>query len=223
MSHCKAASSELPNSVLKDLSQLVDSALSQAPLCSDSLAASQADYLPAARHHLTQRTGHSAAAAPNPTAELGSTSKQHQQSEAGQTCADVHTKGGITTYVKDSLASGVSSKTIGSKKVNKPAWALTADAARDVEQQEEEDLLAFAGGLEFDKYIDEQEDAELKTVLQVLAALQTFCQCLILGRQRLPECTCAVFSYSGCIMWCHPMLSNPMFFAAQSHYTCRSM
>lgn len=67
----------------------------------------------------------------------------------------------------DRLGSSGSVRSIGSKKVNKPAWAMTADAALGAEQQEEEDLLAFAGGLEFDKYIDQQEDAELRTVLQV--------------------------------------------------------
>ena len=67
----------------------------------------------------------------------------------------------------DHLGSSGSVRSIGSKKVNKPAWAMTADAALGAEQQEEEDLLAFAGGLEFDKYIDQQEDAELRTALQV--------------------------------------------------------
>ena len=51
--------------------------------------------------------------------------------------------------------------------MQKPAWALTANAAKDVEQEEEAELLAFAGGLEFDKYIAAQEDAELQDVLQV--------------------------------------------------------
>jgi len=69
------------------------------------------------------------------------------------------------------LSSSQSTKSIGSKKVNRPAWALTADAAQDAEQKEEEDLLAFAGGLEFDEYINEQEDAELRTALQVLLIL----------------------------------------------------
>lgn len=69
------------------------------------------------------------------------------------------------------LGSSASARSVGSKKAHRPAWALTADAAQDAEQQEEEDLLAFAGGLEFDKYINEQEDAELRTALQVLAQL----------------------------------------------------
>ena len=69
----------------------------------------------------------------------------------------------------DRIESSASVRSIGSKKVNKPAWAMTAGAAHDAEQQEEEDLLAFAGGLEFDKYINQQEDAELRTVLQVTA------------------------------------------------------
>ena len=65
------------------------------------------------------------------------------------------------------LGKNASSNSIGGKRVQKPAWALTANAAKDVEQEEEEELLAFAGGLEFDKYIAAQEDAELQDVLQV--------------------------------------------------------
>lgn len=67
----------------------------------------------------------------------------------------------------DQLGKSASCTSIGGKKVQKPAWALTADAAKDAEQQQEEELLAFAGGLEFDKYIAAQEDAELQGVLQV--------------------------------------------------------
>lgn len=67
----------------------------------------------------------------------------------------------------DRIGSSESVRSIGSKKANKPAWAMTADAALDAEQQEEEDLLAFAGGLEFEKYINQQEDVELRTALQV--------------------------------------------------------
>ena len=65
------------------------------------------------------------------------------------------------------FSKNASISSMGGKRVQKPAWALTANAANDVEQEEEEELLAFAGGLEFDKYIAAQEDAELQDVLQV--------------------------------------------------------
>lgn len=74
----------------------------------------------------------------------------------------------------EQLSKSVSSTSIGGKKVQKPAWALTADAAMDAEQQEEEDLLAFAGGLEFDRYIAAQEDAELQGVLQVRVCVRFY-------------------------------------------------
>lgn len=54
---------------------------------------------------------------------------------------------------------------------NKPAWAMTEDRARAAEaaaeQKEEEDLLGFADSLDYDAYLDELDDAELKSALQV--------------------------------------------------------
>ncbi|KAK9825742.1 hypothetical protein WJX74_003409 [Apatococcus lobatus] len=53
---------------------------------------------------------------------------------------------------------------------NKPAWAMTEDRARAAEaaaeQKEEEDLLGFAASLDYDAYLDDLDDAELKTALQ---------------------------------------------------------
>lgn len=81
----------------------------------------------------------------------------------------------------EQLSKSTSCTSVGGKKVQRPAWALTADAGQDAEQQEEEELLAFAGGLEFDRYIAAQEDAELQEVLQVstceamLSKLSLYC------------------------------------------------
>ncbi len=141
------------------MSQLVDAALSQAPATSHSPAACEAVALPIT----TQE--------PCPI--------HHHDCDAAEYAAvdnRAKSKGTVGTKGADGLSSSQSTKSIGSKKVNKPAWALTADAAQDAEQQEEEDLLAFAGGLEFDEYINEQEDAELRTALQVLLTLLLWAQ-----------------------------------------------
>ncbi len=150
-SQANAASSAPSNSVLQEMSQLVDAALSQAPATSRSPAACEAVALP-----ITTQD-------PCPT-------HHYDCNAAGYAAVDNRAKGKGTVGTKgpDGLSSSQSTKSIGSKKVNRPAWALTAGAAQDAEQQEEEDLLAFAGGLEFDEYINEQEDAELRTALQVL-------------------------------------------------------
>ena len=54
---------------------------------------------------------------------------------------------------------------------NKPAWAMTEDRARAAEaaaeQREEEDLLGFAASLDYDAYLDDLHDADLKSALQV--------------------------------------------------------
>ena len=48
---------------------------------------------------------------------------------------------------------------------------MTADRARAAEaaaeQREEEDLLGFAASLDYDAYLDDLDDAELKSALQV--------------------------------------------------------
>ena len=56
-----------------------------------------------------------------------------------------------------------------SKSYNKPAWALTKEAADDVksykEINEEEELIEFAKSLDFDRYID---DIEVQTMVEKL-------------------------------------------------------
>lgn len=181
-----AAASVLQSSVLREMSQLVDAALSQAPATCDSLAVGHAASLPAPSQQAVHAHGSIAAmATAHPDSGAG-------QSGDGQTLPDASAMQKITAQAAsagkdnagatDCLSSGQSSKAVGSKKVNKPAWALTADAAKDAEQQEEEDLLAFAGGLEFEKYIDEQEDAEVRTALQVLFRLLPICHLFLLYR-----------------------------------------
>ena len=60
------------------------------------------------------------------------------------------------------------------KTSSKPAWAMTESVAKEVEgkemEEEEEDLLAFAEGLDYDKY---EDDLELKVLMdQVKARIQ---------------------------------------------------
>mmetsp|Transcript_31878 Transcript_31878/g.63197 ORF Transcript_31878/g.63197 Transcript_31878/m.63197 type:complete len:362 (+) Transcript_31878:102-1187(+) len=57
------------------------------------------------------------------------------------------------------------------KTSSKPAWAMTESVAKEVEdkemEEEEEDLLAFAEGLDYDKY---DEDLELKVLMDQVKA-----------------------------------------------------
>jgi hypothetical protein len=176
-SEANAASSASSNSVLQEMSQLVDAALSQAPASSISPAASEAVALPITTQDPCQTYHHDcdAAAAHHDRSVRESGDGQSSVLKAAEYAAVEdrgNGKGTVDTKgPQQGLSSSQSTKSIGSRKVNRPAWALTADAAQDAEQQEEEDLLAFAGGLEFDKYINEQEDAELRTALQVLLIL----------------------------------------------------
>ena len=158
------------------MSQLVDAALSQAPSTSISPAACGAVVLPITTHDPCPTYHHdcNATAAHLDRSVRESGDRQASALKAAEDAAAADRgkgKGTVGTNGPDGLSSSQSTKSIGSKKVNRPAWALTADAAQDAEQQEEEDLLAFAGGLEFDEYINEQEDAELRTALQVLLIL----------------------------------------------------
>ena len=158
------------------MSQLVDAALSQAPSTSISPAACGAVVLPITTHDPCPTYHHdcNATAAHLDRSVRESGDRQASPLKAAEDAAAADRgkgKGTVGTNGPDGLSSSQSTKSIGSKKVNRPAWALTADAAQDAEQKEEEDLLAFAGGLEFDEYINAQEDAELRTALQVLLIL----------------------------------------------------
>ncbi|DBA90053.1 TPA: hypothetical protein ACH3X2_004318 [Trebouxia sp. C0005] len=166
-----AASSAPSDSVLQEMSQLVDAALSQAPATSISPAACGAVILPITTQEPcpTYRHDYDVTAAHLERGVRESGDRQASTPKAAGHAAVADRAKGMGTVDSngpDGLSSSQSTKSIGSKKVNRPAWALTADAAQDAEQQEEEDLLAFAGGLEFDEYINEQEDAELRAVLQ---------------------------------------------------------
>ncbi len=71
---------------------------------------------------------------------------------------------------------------------NKPAWALTEDRARAAEAaadlQEEDDLLGFAESLDYDAYLDQIDDAELKTALQASSSICTTCPIQPAGEQE---------------------------------------
>ena len=143
------------------MSRFVDEALRDVPAC-NNLAISNAALASASN---TTGSTSSADNQPSPNHYEAGTEVLSQQASN-----EAYTKPQeVDEQAAKRLDSSASVRSIGSKKVNKPAWAMTADAAYDAEQQEEEDLVAFAGGLEFDKYINQQEDAELRTVLQVKA------------------------------------------------------
>lgn len=148
------------------MSHLVDGALRDTP--ASCLAASDAALVSAWDTLDSASSADKEPSADQHTAGTGMASQQSQQAQQGIAAScqpqehDEQAQKGA-----GSLKSGASVRSVSNKKPSKPAWALTADAAKDAEQQEEEDLLAFAGGLEFDDYINQQEDAELRTVLQV--------------------------------------------------------
>ena len=233
------------------MSQLVDSALSSRPsaLCS-SAAQQQAAILPATQQSpaFAASTDPFLPAAANAAVDspVATTAAHHSvhssaldsaspavtgnaQSPGAQP-ADMDSGGLAIQKSVDQLGKSASSVSIGGKRVQKPAWALTADAAKDAEQQQEEELLAFAGGLEFDKYIAAQEDAELQGVLQVghnhthllliVPDLLCFWYTIILNQENLQSvfaqplnlnnhllttlgltAICLVCTVKGCVLW----------------------
>ena len=155
----------LPSNLLDELSHFVDEALRDMPASCNNLATSNAALASA-----SQTTDSTSSADNQPSADHHAAGTEIF-SQLALKEAPVKPQENDEQAVKDSGCLGSSASVcIGSKKVNKPAWAMTADAAHDAEQQEEDDLLAFAGGLQFDRYINQQEDAELRTILQVTAA-----------------------------------------------------
>jgi len=54
------------------------------------------------------------------------------------------------------------------KKGSKPAWALSEEAAADIELAEEEDLLSFVDNLDYDTYIKECDDRDLKEAWRLM-------------------------------------------------------
>ena len=155
----------LPSNLLDEMSHFVDEALRDVPASCNNLATSNAALASA-----SQTTDSTSSAYNQPSADQHAAGTEVVSQQALKQ-APVKPQENDEQAVKDSGCLGSSaSACIGSKKVNKPAWAMTADAAHDAEQQEEDDLLAFAGGLQFDRYINQQEDAGLRTVLQVTAA-----------------------------------------------------
>ena len=170
-----AAHAALDQQLSLEMSLLVDSALGLQPTPECSSAAqpnsavppnsqttevSASPFLPAAADAAVSSNNQSSAQ--TATAAMSSNSVAKQLGRNTDSAADRS-----NILPAEQLGKSASCASLGGKKVQKPAWALTANAAEDVEQQEEEDLLAFASGLEFDKYIFAQEDAELQGVLQV--------------------------------------------------------
>ncbi|GMH43511.1 hypothetical protein BSKO_11433 [Bryopsis sp. KO-2023] len=49
-----------------------------------------------------------------------------------------------------------------------PAWALTTEMAKAAESMEENDLLKFAEGLDFDRFVSDMDDVEVKEALQAI-------------------------------------------------------
>eukprot|EP00976_Prorocentrum_cordatum_P087419 1186899-Prorocentrum_minimum.AAC.1 len=54
------------------------------------------------------------------------------------------------------------------KKGSKPAWALSGEAAADIEEAEEEDLMSFVDSLDYDTYIKECDDKALKEAWRLM-------------------------------------------------------
>ena len=53
------------------------------------------------------------------------------------------------------------------KKDAKPAWALTQGDMAALEEEEEGDLLSFVEGLDFDGFVNQLDDLELKDTFKV--------------------------------------------------------
>ena len=49
---------------------------------------------------------------------------------------------------------------------SKPAWALTQEAADEIEEEEEEELLSFVDSLDYENYIETIDDPEVKVRAQ---------------------------------------------------------
>lgn len=152
----------LTSKLLDEMSHLVDEALCDAPGSCSNHAVSHAALESASKPiDSAGKAGNQPSAAHHTTG----TSIVAQQGKAAAPSAQESLE--QAPKASGSMKSSASVRSVSSKKASKPAWALTADAAQDAEQQEEADLLAFAGGLEFDEYINQQKDADLRTVLQV--------------------------------------------------------
>lgn len=168
----------LPNDLLDEMSHFVDQALRDAPASCNSPTTSIAALASAST------AGPVSSADVQPSAddrEAGAEGLCQQMPDQASNQLQERDEQGPKRS-SDRLGNSESVRSIGSKKVNKPAWAMTADAALDAEQQEEEDLLAFAGGLEFDKYINQQEDAKLRTALQVGSYRWSLPESLVIAR-----------------------------------------
>ena len=155
----------MSSKLFDEMSRLVDEALLDAPASCSNHAASPAAPQSAPKPIDSNSSTRIQPSADDHKAGTRIPAQQAQQGNAASCQAQEH--GEQAQKDSRSLKSGASVRSVNGKKASKPAWALTADAAHDAEQQEEDDLLAFAGGLEFDEYINQQEDAELRTVLQV--------------------------------------------------------
>ena len=164
-SHPGGEKGTMSSKLLNEMAQFVDEALRDAPASCNNQAANDAALGSVSN---TKDSNSHADVQPSADAYKAETDMPFQQAPNVASTQAQDSKEQAPKCL-DRLGSSASVRSISSKIVNKPAWAMTADAAQAAEQQEEEDLLAFAGGLEFDKYINQQEDAELRTVLQVNA------------------------------------------------------
>mmetsp|Transcript_34632 Transcript_34632/g.47997 ORF Transcript_34632/g.47997 Transcript_34632/m.47997 type:complete len:454 (+) Transcript_34632:226-1587(+) len=59
-------------------------------------------------------------------------------------------------------------RTAGKKKGGKPAWALSEEQAEEIEVEEEEELLNFIDNLNYDTYIADCEDTDLKEAWRLM-------------------------------------------------------
>lgn len=162
MQETQPADPMVASKLLDEMSHLVDEALRDAPGSCSNHATSHA-----APESASKPIDSASKAGSEPSADQHTTGTciVAQQGKTAAPLGKEHVE--QAPKGSGSLKSSASDRSVSSKKASKPAWALTADAAQDAEQQEEDDLLAFAGGLEFDEYINQQEDADLRTVLQV--------------------------------------------------------
>ncbi|KAL6751498.1 hypothetical protein V8C86DRAFT_2777055 [Haematococcus lacustris] len=134
----------------------------------------QSEFMPAPDVHPAHDTSLPAC---NATHSLSRKTTPVSVTAAGEAMATQHT--GADTGGRAPLPAGTGHKVKSSGKAGsrgcvstKPAWALTEKEVVHAADAEEEELLAFADSLDFDRFMSTLDDLELKDTLQALEEVE---------------------------------------------------
>ena len=99
-------------------------------------------------------------------ARESSSSSQQDEKQSSSSSSDVGSGGGAESKYASLSPDARGGKRIGVK-MTRPAWALSKDAADEKSEEkiseEDAELIEFAKGLDFDRYID---DLEVQTMME---------------------------------------------------------